>query len=120
LLTEAEDAGRRLGADANLRWTAFGPTNLTLHQVNIGVALGDDGAAIDIARTVDLDQVTVTEGKVSLLIDTASAFLQCGKHENACLALRAARDIAPEEITGRPAGRRFVRDLITSAPPSVR
>ena len=119
LLNEAGDAGRRLGADANLRWTAFGPTNVTLHRVNISVTLGDAGAAIDTARTVNLDQVTVTERKASLLIDTARAFLQYGKHANAYLALRAARDIAPEEIARRPAVRQLVRDLITSAPPSV-
>jgi hypothetical protein len=46
-------------------------------------------------------------------------WLQCGKHENAYLALRAAADIAPEEIAGRPAVRQFVRDLITSAPSSA-
>jgi transcriptional regulator with XRE-family HTH domain len=119
LLAEAQDAGRRLGADANLRWTAFGPTNVKLHQVNIAVTLGDAGAAIDIARTVDLDQVTVTERKASLLIDTAHAFLQWGKHENAYFALRAAGDIAPEEIAGRPAVRHLVRGLATSAPPSI-
>ena len=119
LLDEAGDAGRRLGADANLRWTAFGPTNVTLHRVNIAVTLGDAGAAIDTARTVNLGQVTVTERKASLLIDTARAFLQYGKHENAYLALRAARDIAPEEVAGRPVVRQLVRDLIASAPPSV-
>jgi hypothetical protein len=116
---EAGDAGRRVGADANLRWTAFGPTNITLHQVNIAVTLGDAGTAIDTARTVNLDQVTVTERKASLLIDTARAFLQYGKHENAYLALRAARDIAPEEVAGRPVVCQLVRDLIASAPPSV-
>ena len=119
LLDEAEDAGRRVGADANLRWTAFGPTNITLHRVNIAVTLGDAGAAIDTARTVNFDQVTVTERKASLLIDTARAFLQHSKHENAYLALRAARGIAPEEIAGRPAVRQLVRDLVASAPPSV-
>ena len=119
LMNEAGDAGHRLGVDANLRWTAFGPTNITLHRVNIAVTLGDAGAAIDTARTVNLDQVTVTERKASLLIDTSRAFLQYGKHENAYLALRAARDIAPEEIARRPAVRRLVHDLVTSAPPSV-
>jgi hypothetical protein len=54
LLTEAEDAAARLGDDRNLRWTAFGPTNASLHRVNIAVTLGDAGTAIDVARTVDL------------------------------------------------------------------
>src|SRR6266540_4083095 len=119
LLAEAQETGHRLGADANLRWTAFGPTNVTLHQVHIAVTLGDAGTAIDTARGINLEQVTVIERKASLLIDTARAFLQYGKHENAYLALRAARDIAPEEIAGRPAVRQLLRDLITSAPPSI-
>ena len=40
-------------------------------------------------------------------MDTARAFLQCGKHERAYLALRAAEEIAPEEITGRPSAHRL-------------
>jgi hypothetical protein len=108
LLTEAEEAGERLGRDANLRWTAFGPTNARLHRVNIAVSLGDAGTEIDI-----------TERKATFLVDTARAFLQCGKHERAYLALRAAEQIAPEEITGRPAVHQIVQDLMTSAPPSI-
>ena len=53
-------------------------------------------------------------------MDTARAFLQCGRHERAYLALRAAEELAPEEITSRPAARRLVRDLMTTAPLSVR
>ena len=119
LLTEAEDAAARLGDDRNLRWTAFGPTNASLHRVNIAVTLGDAGTAIDVARTVDLGKIDVTERKASFLMDTARAFLQCARHERAYLALRAAEEIAPEEITGRPSARRLVSDLMTTAPLSV-
>jgi len=120
LLAEAAGAGRRLGGEGNLRWTAFGPVNVKLHDVNIAVTLGDAGAAIDTARGIDLGQVRLTERKAVLLIDTARAFLQCGKHENAYLTLRAARDVAPQEIAGRPAVHQVVRDLATTAPASVR
>jgi hypothetical protein len=120
LLAEAEDPSRRLGTDANLRWTAFGPTNVKQHQVHIAVTLGDAGSAIDTARRIDLDQVTVTERKASLLIDIARAFLQHGKHENAYLALRAGQDVAPQEIADRPVVRQLLRDLITTAPARVR
>jgi transcriptional regulator with XRE-family HTH domain len=119
LLTEAEEAASRLGEDRNLRWTAFGPTNASLHRVNIAVTLGDAGTAIDVARTVDLGKIDVTERKASFLMDTARAFLQCGRHERAYLALRAAEEVAPEEITGRPQAHRLVRDLMNSAPLSV-
>jgi len=120
LLAEADAAAKRLGTDGNLRWTAFGPVNARQHRVNIAVTLGDAGTAVDVARGIDLSAITVTERKASLLIDTARAFLQWGQHEKACIALRAARQIAPEEVTRRPSVHRLVRDLITTAPPSIR
>ncbi len=63
--------------------------------------------------------IDVTERKASFLMDTARAFLQCGRHERAYLALRAAEEVAPEEITGRPAAHRLVRDLMKAAPLSI-
>jgi hypothetical protein len=120
LLAEAGNAATRLGEDRNLRWTAFGPTNAKLHQVNIAVTLGDAGTALDVARTVNLGNVTVTERRASFLVDTARAFLPRSKPDKAYLALRAAEEMAPEDIAGRPAIHRLVRDLITSAPPSTR
>jgi hypothetical protein len=120
LLAEADDAGRRLGQDGNLRGTAFGPTNATLHRVNIAVTLGDAGTAVDVARSVDLAKISITERRASLFIDVARAFLQWGKHHRAYLALRAAEDIAPEEVSGRPSVHRLVRELVTTAPPALR
>ena len=120
LLTEADDAAQRLGADGNLRGTAFGPVNARQHRVNIAVTLGDAGTAVDVARGIDLRAITVTERKASLLIDTARAFLQWGRHEKAYIALRAAEEVAPEEVTGRPSVHRLIRDLITSAPSGTR
>lgn len=119
LLGEADDAARRLGADFNLRWTAFGPTNVSLHRVNIAVTLGDAGTAVDVARGIDLSVITVTERKATLLIDTARAFLQWGRHEKAYIALRVAEEIAHQEVAGRPSVHRLVRDLLSSAPPSI-
>jgi hypothetical protein len=120
LLDEADSAARRLGADGNLRWTAFGPTNAKLHRVNIAVTLGDAGTAVDVARGIDLRTITVTERKATLLIDTARAYLQWGRHEKAYIALRAAEHTAHEEVAGRPSVHRLVRQLVTTAPPAVR
>jgi hypothetical protein len=54
------------------------------------------------------------------LIDTARAYLQWGKHENAYRSLRAASQIANEEITRRPATRRLAGELAAAAPSSIR
>jgi hypothetical protein len=120
LLDEAQAAGERLGGDFNHRWTAFGPTNVQLHRVNIAMLLGDAGAAIHEARTIDLDRVPLTERKASLLIDTSRALTQWGKHEKAYEVLRAAHQLAPEEISARPAVHRMLRELATTGPPSIR
>ncbi len=120
LLAEADDAGQRLGVDGNLRGTGFGPTNAKQHRVKIAVTMGDAGTAVHVARSIDLDAIKLTERKASLLVDTARAFLQWGKHEQACIALRAAEETAPEEVSQRPATRRLVRELISTAPPTVR
>jgi transcriptional regulator with XRE-family HTH domain len=120
LLSEAEDAAKRLGRDGNLRWTAFGPVNAALHRISIAVTLGDAGTAIDLARTIDLDAIAVTERKATLLIDVARAFIQRDQYESAYRALRTAHETAPEEVTGRSSVRTIVRDLASAAPPSVR
>jgi hypothetical protein len=120
LIGEAEDAGERLGFDGNLRWTAFGPTNAKIHRVNIAVTLGDAGTAIDVARKIDPTTMTVTERRATLLVDTARAFLQWGKHDKAYIALRAAEETAHEEVAGRPSVHRIIGDLLVSAPPSIR
>jgi hypothetical protein len=120
LLNEAGQAGSRLGSDDNHRWTAFGPANVLLHRINVAVRLGDAGSAINYARQVNLDQLTVTERKASFFVDTAQAFSQWGKHEKAYHALRAAEELAPQEVRSRPAVRRLVSDLLATAPPTIR
>ena len=120
LLDESGAAAQQLGADANLRWTAFGPTNVKLHRVNVAVTLGDAGTAVQLAREIDPATITVTERKATLLIDVSRAFLQWGRHDKAYAALRAAEHAAHEEVAGRPSVHRMVRELIAAAPPSVR
>jgi hypothetical protein len=120
MLDEAAQAGSRLGTDYNHRWTAFGPVNVLLHRVNVAVRLGDAGAAIDYARKVDLNKLPITERKAAFFVDTAQAFAQWGKHEKAYHALRAAEQLAPQEIRSRPAVRRLVSDLLATAPPTIR
>jgi hypothetical protein len=120
LLDESDAAAQRLDADGNLRWTAFGPTNVKLHRVNAAVTLGDAGTALEIAREIDPATIMVTQRKASLLIDISRAFLQWGRHEKAYTALRAAEHAAHEEVAGRPSVHRLIRELITSAPPTIR
>jgi hypothetical protein len=120
MLDEAADAARRLGRDDNARWTAFGPTNVSQHRVHVAMVLGDAGTAIDHARRIDVEQIPLAERKASLFIDTAQAFAQWGKHEQAYQALRAADQVAPEEVRARRSVQGLAADLATRAPRTVR
>ncbi|HYU65946.1 MAG TPA: hypothetical protein VEK09_04285 [Jatrophihabitantaceae bacterium] len=119
LLDEANKAGQRLGAEGNYHSTAFGPTNVQLHRVNISTTLGDAGMAIDQARHVDLDQVSVLERRAMLYVDVARAYNQWGRYEQAYKAIRQAETIAPEEVRFRPAVHRLIADLVVRSPRSV-
>ncbi|MFI7146980.1 XRE family transcriptional regulator [Nonomuraea sp. NPDC050022] len=120
LLDEAADAGTRLGHDGNHMWTAFGPNNVLCHRVHVALRLGDAGTAIDYARQVELDKLPINERKATVLVDTSRAFLMWNQHDKALHILRVAGELAPEEITGRPAALRLVRDILATAPISVR
>ncbi len=100
----------------NRRWTAFGPTNVRMHQVHIAVRLGDAGTAIEVARKIDVDSVALVERKASLLIDVAAALSQAGRVEQAYRTIRAAEAAAPEEMAARPMVRQLVADLVVRAP----
>lgn len=119
LLDAAATVARTLAADANVRWTAFGATNVLLHRVSVALVRGDAGSAIRTARKVDLGTVTLAERKASLFLDVARAFQQCGRHDDAFDALDVAHRTAPEEIRSRPAAERLVIDLATTAPRST-
>jgi hypothetical protein len=98
----------------------FGPTNVALHRVNVALALGDAGTAIDIVRHVDVSRIELAEHRATLFLDTAEAFLQWGKQDEAYSALRTAEHIAPEEIRTRRAVHVLVGELAARAPRTVR
>ena len=49
----AQRLADRVGRDANVRWTGFGPTNVALHRVSVAAELGDAAAALAAARGLD-------------------------------------------------------------------
>ena len=52
LITEAVEVTGRVSGNANHRFTAFNATGVALYQVSIAQVLGDNGTAIEHARTV--------------------------------------------------------------------
>ncbi len=120
LLHEADSLARQLGRDANVCWTAFGPTNVVLHRIAAAVDLGDAGTAVQLAEEVDLDRVPLPERRAVLFIDVARAYLQWGKDERALAAVRTAERHAPEEVRDRPLVHRLLQELARRCRSSMR
>ncbi|GAA3948233.1 hypothetical protein [Actinoplanes auranticolor] len=116
LLDEAATVGRFVGQDGNAHWTAFGPTNVELHQVAVAVCLGDAGEAIDIASHVDLTPIVLAERKAAFVIDVAHAFTQWGKYDKALDAVRTAESYAPEEVRSRRSVHRLIGEIAERGP----
>jgi transcriptional regulator with XRE-family HTH domain len=111
LIGEARRAATQLGHDAH-RHSAFGPANVTLYQVSIAQVLGDNGTAIEHARTLRPAEIPTAERRGRYWIDVARAFHQWGKPENCYRALLAAERAAPAEVRYRPPVHRITEDLL--------
>lgn len=112
LIAAAGDAARRLGHDVNHRHTAFGSTNVALHRVSIAQVLGDNGAAIAHAKTLNPAAIPTPERRGRYWIDVARAWHQWGKPEACYRSLLAAERAAPAEVRYRPPVRRMTVDLL--------
>ncbi len=111
-ISEAQAAAAQLSCDANHRYTAFGPANVTLYQVSIAQVLGDSGTAIDHARKLRPAAIPTAERRGRFWIDVARAYHQWGKPESCYRALLAAERDAPGEVRYRPPVHRITEDLL--------
>lgn len=98
LIAEAEAIAGRLGRDATLHGSVFGPSQVLLHQISICHLLGDVGQAIEHARRVDVAHLPTTERQARYWIDVARSFDQWGKPDRCYRALLAAEQAAPQEV----------------------
>jgi transcriptional regulator with XRE-family HTH domain len=107
----AQSVGNQVGTDSNHRFTAFGPTNITVHRVHAAVVLGNGESAVQQARTVDLTRLPVVERRAQHLLDVALGYNLVGKPEQAAVALLTAEQIAAEEVRYGPIARLLVEQL---------
>jgi transcriptional regulator with XRE-family HTH domain len=97
LLARARQASRQLGHDANHAWTAFGPTNVAVHDVSIAVELGDVQTAAALAPRVDARALPV-ERRVRHALEVARIYTMTNQPAEAlALVLHAERE-APEQV----------------------
>ncbi|MFI5649865.1 helix-turn-helix domain-containing protein [Streptomyces anulatus] len=111
---QAEEVAGRQGADLNADWTNFGPTNVSLHRVDVLARFEDGWSALEAADGLDGGAVQglKAERQAGHLITMARAQLLTRKKEAAAKSLVEAARLAPEEFKGRPATVNLVKDVV--------
>ncbi len=99
-LKAAEGCAAELGQDRADLATAFGPTNVAIHQVTIAIELGDARGALRHVPLVQLDRMPkpLTERRARFLIDVARSYAHVKDDTAAIDALIQAETIAPDEL----------------------
>lgn len=125
-LRRAEYLADALGADANYGWTAFGPTNVAIHQVSTAAELGDAQEAIGKAEMLDTDGLPegLKSRRAQVHIDTAWAYSQHREDAAVVINLLEAERVAPQTLRYNVIVREMLRELLKrerrSATPGLR
>jgi transcriptional regulator with XRE-family HTH domain len=113
-LREADTAARRLGADANHLWTAFGPTNVAIHRVNTAMELGDVQVAHDAGPELDTSSLPI-ERRVRHSLDLARAYNVSNRRDDAMTTVLDAEELAPEQVRHHYLSRQLVLHWVRDA-----
>ncbi|MBF6243280.1 helix-turn-helix transcriptional regulator [Nocardia elegans] len=82
--------------------TAFGRSSVRIHQVSLGVELGDIGAALTAAENWAPHNEIPAERRSHFHIDLARARMQAGDRDGAIQSIHTAHSIAPQHTTCHP------------------
>lgn len=119
---EALSVAVGLGGDRNEHWSAFGRTNVLIHQVSALADMHGGGRVIEASSAIDNDDFArlPRERRATHLLDMSRGYLQWGKRDEAAAAVLDADQIAPEEVRCRQLTRTLIADLMRSYPRSIR
>ena len=110
-LNAAETASSRLGQDQNRLWTAFGPTNVSIHRVSTAMELGDVQIAVDLGPGLDTSTVP-TERRVRHALEVSRALSTTNKRDEALATILEAEQLAPEQVRYHFLSRHLVQTWI--------
>lgn len=112
-LAASGEAANRLGQDENKLWTAFGPTNVSIHRVSTAMELGDVQVALNLGPDLDTTAVPV-ERQVRHALEVARALTSAGRRDEALATVLTAEAIAPEQVRYHFLARHLVQTLMRS------
>ena len=99
-LREARAAADRLGRDANLMRTGFGPVNVAIHTMAASIRLGDSRTAITIGETLDARSLpaALVGRRTQIHLDLAHAYAMRRQDAASVNMLLEAERIRPQLV----------------------
>lgn len=125
-LRGAARLAERLGQDGNWLWTAFGPTNIAIHELAVQVAIGDSRTALQLGENIDTDALpTMLRGRRSQVhLELGWASVGQGDDSLAVLHLLEAERVAEQAVSRNTTARALLTTLVArerkSATPGLR
>lgn len=115
--TKLRDAARlaeQLGRDGNRLWTAFGPTNIAIHELAVHVALGDSRTALQLGERIDTDTLpAVLRGRRSQVhLELGWASVGQGDDGLAVFHLLEAERVAKQAVSRNITARSLLTTLL--------
>ncbi|MFI8810531.1 MULTISPECIES: helix-turn-helix domain-containing protein [unclassified Streptomyces] len=115
---QAAEVADQQGADLDEDYTMFGPTNVSLHRVDVLTRFEDGWSAIEAADGLEGEALfgLSKERQAQHLITMARAQLLTRRKETAAESLVAAARLAPEEVIGQQSTVDLVADVVGATP----
>jgi DNA-binding XRE family transcriptional regulator len=113
-LQRAWQLAEQLAVDGNWLWTAFGPTNVAIHEVAVRLDLGDTDQAVQLGAVIDTDRLpSVLAGRRSQVhLDLARGAVQQGDDSLAVLHLLEGERVASQVISRNAMARSLLETLL--------
>ena len=113
-LASAREVAARLGSDRNDFWTAFGPTNVQIHEVSAAVAFGDVKLALKRGEPLDVDCLGpgLLGRRAQVALDLARAYAVQRQDAASVNTLLKAERLSPELVRYDPATNELLTELV--------
>jgi hypothetical protein len=114
-LGHAQQLAERLGADANIGWTAFGPTNVLIHRMSVALALEEPQTVLTAAEQIDIGSVPsgLRGRQAQFHLDSAWAHVRLNNDPFALIHLLDAERVAPQLVHRNSTAHALIQDLLS-------
>ncbi len=114
LLDVSREIAQRVGSDRTDYQTPFGPSQVTMQTVDVGVVTEDYPAALQAARRMSPNPGLPVAARCRHLADRAYAHSKLGEEQEALTLLLTAEGISPDWIRHQTLVRAITRDLLAA------